>query len=107
MANSRLHGALNLSRIPKELIFTNKANEKCVWIDLVERQTPGKYGDTHSITVYDKATKQKHYIADLKPQEFGAAPAPQAPANNYRQQAAPVAAPVASAPIDEDNGLPF
>lgn len=114
MANNFLHGALNLSRIPKELIFTNKAGEKIVYIDVTERRSPGKYGETHSVTIYDKNSKQKIYIADLKPQEFGAAPAPQAPAsaNSYRQPAAPAPAPAptpAPAPANAPEGddLPF
>ena len=112
-----LHGALNLSAIPKELITTNKQGQKVVWIDVVERRTPGQYGETHSITLYNKNTGTKIYLADLKPQEFGAtrqaAPAPAAtPRANYRQAPAPAPQP-APAPVvakDEDGDsadLPF
>ena len=96
---TKLHGMLNLSRIPKELITTNKAGDKIVWIDCLERLTKGAHGETHSIVIYDKATKSKVYIADLTPQEFGtAAPKQSAPQQNYRQ----------AAPAQEENvDLPF
>jgi len=85
-----LSGVLNLSRIPKNLIQTNSKGEKILYIDLAERQTPGQYGDTHYIKVWDKESRQSYYIADLKPREFGQQSAP--------QQSAPAPAPQRPAP---------
>lgn len=88
----KIHGFLNLSKIPKELIVTNSKGEKGVWIDILEQKNgQDQYGNTHTIQIYDKATKQKHYIANLKTQEFGnGGSAPQTPK-----------------PVDEDNDLPW
>ena len=54
---------------------TNSKGEKVIWIDVVERREPSQYGATHTITMYNSALNQKVYLADLKPQEFGAAKA--------------------------------
>ena len=85
MANTKLHGMLNLSRIPKELITTNTKGEKVIWIDILENYDgqPDQYGNTHSIQVYNKDTREKTYLGNLKQQTFGnsnPAPAPAAPA---------------------------
>lgn len=89
------HGEINLSRIPKELIVTKENGDKVVYVDFLERRQPSQYGQTHYIQLYDKNTKEKHYLGDFKPQEFG----------NGR----PVATnnPFASAPSQEENDLPF
>ena len=94
---TKLHGPLNLGKIPKELITTDKFGEKTIWIDVVERLTPGRSGQTHSICIYDKANRRNVYIADLTPQEFGKSvkPAP---------QSTPKTAP---APTADDQDLPF
>lgn len=102
----KLEGKLNLSRIPKELIQTAPNGEKYCWIDVVELRTVGKYGDTHAITIYDKSKREAIFIANLRKKTFGA-PQSSTQNNSYRQPSAPSAAPVASAPLDEDNGLPF
>ena len=109
--SQKLHGALNLSKIPKELITTNRAGDRVLWIDIVERRSKGQYGETHSVTCYDKNRRQAIYLADLTPQEFGSPVQPQQPApaaQSYRsrpaaQQSAPAPAPA------EENGddLPF
>ena len=85
---TKLHGRLNLSRINKELITTNQKGEKCIWVDILEKKTPDEYGNTHTVTLYNKATRETIYLGDFKPQEFGtAAQAPQAPAQPEPQEA--------------------
>lgn len=69
---SKLHGMLNLSRIPKELIVENKNGEKVVWVDILENLNGAdQYGNTHSVSVYDKEQKKAVYLGNLRPQEFG------------------------------------
>ena len=110
---TKLSGRLNLSLIPKDLIQTAQDGSKFVWIDVLEKLNPGKYGETHTITVYNKNARQTVYLADLKQQEFGKAAVSQpAPKANYRQQPANTqfegqsAAPQA-APAEDGEDLPF
>jgi hypothetical protein len=93
----KLTGRLNLSKIPKELIVTDKYGDKVVWVDVLERLAQGRYGETHSISVYDKTNRKSIYIAELTPQEFGksADPAP-------KPEPKPTPAPTA-----DDGDLPF
>ena len=68
----KLTGLLNLSKIPKELIGQTKKNEKCIYIDIVHnRNGADEYGTTHTITLYNKNTKQTIYLGNLKEVEFG------------------------------------
>lgn len=68
----KLTGLINLSRIPKELITKNKNNESTIWVDIVpNRNGADQYGNTHSIQLYNKETKQVVYLGNVKPQEFG------------------------------------
>lgn len=78
MANTKLHGMLNLSRIPKGLITTNSKGEKVIWIDILENYDgqPDQYGNTHSIQIYNKDTREKTYLGNLKQQTFGGASKP-------------------------------
>lgn len=79
----RLHGAINLSRIPKQLIKKNSKGESILWVDVNENLKPSDYGDTHTITCYDKENQRKIYLANLRPEEQKeAAPQAQAPANH-------------------------
>lgn len=85
----RLHGAINLSRIPKQLIKKNNKGESILWIDVSENYKPSEYGDTHTITCYDKENQRKIYLANLRPEEprepaqaAQAPAAPQAPTDN-------------------------
>ena len=72
---------LNLSKIDKNLITTNSKGEKVIWVDIIEKREPDQYGSTHYIALYNKETREKIYLGDFKPQEFGsAASAPSAPA---------------------------
>ena len=109
-----LSGRINLSKIPEGLLKYNNKGEAFVWVDVSERREPGQYGDTHSISIYNSATREKIYIGDLRPKEIGgdsapvasgpsafpprpAAPAPVAPAprpmNTDRMEADPTAGP--------------
>lgn len=78
----KLTGLLNLSKIPKELIGQTKKGEKCLFVDIIpNRNGEDIYGNTHTITLYNKNTKQTIYLGNLKEVEFGkggaAAPAGQ------------------------------
>lgn len=69
---TKLTGLVNLSKIPKELITKNKNNESTIWVDIVpNRNGADQYGNTHSISVYDKQNRKPIYLGNLKPQEFG------------------------------------
>ena len=74
----KLHGMLNLSKIDKSLITTNQRGEKVLWVDILEKKNaPDQYGNTHTVTLYNKDTRTTIYLGDFKPQEFGnAASAP-------------------------------
>lgn len=107
----KLTGMLKLSRIPKELIYTNQNGEKSIWVDIFEKNQPDQYGNTHYIKVYDKANRKNYYIADLKMVEFGMgvdsapaqepAPAPAPARTPLYQQAQQMQEQV------EQNDLPF
>lgn len=65
--SNRLKGFLRLSAIPKELIQTTKSGTKGVYISISELREKGKFGDTHTMTIWDKDAKKAIYICDLKP----------------------------------------
>ena len=68
----KLTGLLNLSKIPKELIGQTKKGEKCLFVDIIpNRNGADDYGNTHTITLYNKNTKQTIYLGNLKEVEFG------------------------------------
>ena len=90
----KLTGLLNLSKIPKELIGQTKKGNKCIYVDIVpNRNGADEYGNTHTITLYNKNTKQTIYLGNLKEVEFGKSGA----ATPAGQPATPV----------EDEDLPF
>ena len=69
---TKLTGLLNLSKIPKELIGQTKKGEKCLFVDIIpNRNGADEYGNTHTITLYNKNTKQTIYLGNLKEVEFG------------------------------------
>lgn len=68
---SILTGRINLSKIPQDLIKRNAGGEAFVWVDVAERREPSQYGDTHYISIYDSASRQKIYIGELRPRELG------------------------------------
>lgn len=79
--NTKLHGLLNLSKIDKAIIVKNKNGESCIWVDILEKRNgPDQYGNTHTVTLYNKDTRTTIYLGDFKPQEFGGSG--QAPAND-------------------------
>lgn len=82
----KLHGLINLSKIDKKLIVKLKDGSSAIWCDVLEKRSPDQYGNTHTLTIYDKENRQTIYLGDFKPQQFG--------------QAAP-------APANDDNDLPF
>ena len=91
----KLTGLLNLSKIPKELIGQTKKGSKCIYIDIVpNRNGADDYGNTHTITLYNKNTKQTIYLGNLREVEFGKSGA-----------ATPPEPPVPSA--EDDGDLPF
>ena len=77
MAKTKLRGLLNLSKIDKSLIVKNKNGESCIWVDILENLSgPDQYGNTHTMTTYNKDTRTTTYLGNFKPQEFGKAAAP-------------------------------
>lgn len=71
---TKLHGVLNLSRIKKSLITVNSKGEKIIYIDVVPNKNGAdQYGNTHALTVFDRDEGRPIYLANLKPEEFGAA----------------------------------
>ena len=72
----KLNGRLYLSKIPKELVLGDDKGRKYIYVDIVpNRNGADEYGNTHSITLYNKNTRETIYLGNLKTQEFGA-PAP-------------------------------
>ena len=68
----KLNGRLSLTKIPKELIQTSQNGDKFIYVDIVpNRNGADQYGNTHSISVYDKQNRKPIYLGNLKPQEFG------------------------------------
>ena len=89
----KLTGLLNLSKIPKELIGQTKKGEKCLFVDIIpNRNGADDYGNTHTITLYNKNTKQTIYLGNLKEVEFGKSGA---------------ATPAGQSASSEENDLPF
>jgi len=99
-----LTGRLVLSKIPADLVQHNDKGEAYIWIDVAERQTPGQFGDTHNVSVYDKQARQKIYLADLRPRDFGGGSDNPARPSAYP---APAPAPMPS-PLDpQPDDLPY
>ena len=89
----KLNGRLYLSKIPKELVLGDDKGRKYIYVDIVpNRNGADNYGNTHTITLYNKNTKQTIYLGNLKEVEFGKSGA--------------ATSPNASAPADEDD-LPW
>lgn len=69
---TKLNGRITLSKIPKELIQTGNDGSRFCYVDIVpNRNGADQYGNTHSISVYDKQNRKPIYLGNLKPQEFG------------------------------------
>lgn len=68
----KLNGRLYLSKIPKELVLGDDKGRKYIYVDIIpNRNGADEYGNTHTITLYNKNTKQTIYLGNLKTQEFG------------------------------------
>ena len=90
----KLNGRLYLSKIPKELVLGDDKGRKYIYVDIVpNRNGADEYGNTHTITLYNKNTKQTIYLGNLKTQEFGGGAT--APAPGLRD------------PLPETDDLPF
>lgn len=99
-----LSGRINLSKIPDDLIRYNNAGEAFIWVDVAERREQSQYGDTHNISIYDSANRQKIYLGELRPKIIGrssdGAPRPSAfPPSAPAAPAAPAAPSPTPAPI--------
>lgn len=69
---TKLTGMLNLSKIPKELLYTTKHGDKAIFLDIVKKKDGAdQYGNTHTICLYDKENRKNIFLGDLKEQEFG------------------------------------
>ena len=91
----KLNGRLYLSKIPKELVLGDDKGRKYIYVDIVpNRNGADEYGNTHTITLYNKNTKQTIYLGNLKEVEFGKSGA-----------ATPPEPPVPS--VEDDRDLPF
>lgn len=96
----KITGMLNLSKIPKNLLFTTKHGDKAIFIDIVKKKDGAdQYGNEYTICLYDKENRKNIFLGDMKVQEYG------------NGGSAPTSAP-ASAPAGghADNGsddLPF
>ena len=91
----KLNGRLYLSKIPKELVLVDNNGRKYIYVDIVpNRNGADDYGNTHTITLYNKNTKQTIYLGNLREVEFGKSGA-----------ATPAGQPAPS--VEDDGDLPF
>lgn len=112
---SILSGRINLSKIPQDLIKRNNAGEAFVWVDVAERREPSQYGDTHNVSIYDSANRQKIYIGELRPRELGGTSDGTRPSAFPASGTAPAPAPAPAPAVPnykpmsgaDENDLPF
>ena len=68
----KITGMLNLSKIPKELLYTTKHGDKAIFIDIVKKKDGAdQYGNEYTICLYDKENRKNIFLGDMKTQEFG------------------------------------
>lgn len=68
----KITGMLNLSKIPKNLLFTTKHGDKAIFIDIVKKKDGAdQYGNEYTICLYDKENRKNIFLGDMKTQEFG------------------------------------
>jgi hypothetical protein len=68
----KITGMLNLSKIPKELLFTTKHGDKAIFIDIVKKKDGAdRYGNEYTICLYDKENRKNIFLGDMKVQEYG------------------------------------
>lgn len=93
----KLTGMLNLSKIPRDLIYKTKNGDKAIFIDIVEkRDGADRFGNTHTICLYDKVNRKNIFLGDMKVQEFG-----------NGGGSAPASAPAGTTANDDSDDLPF
>lgn len=69
---TKITGMLNLSKIPKELLYTTKHGDKAIFIDIVKKKDGAdQYGNEYTICLYDKENRKNIFLGDMKTQEFG------------------------------------
>ena len=91
----KLNGRLYLSKIPKELVLADDKGRKYIYVDIVpNRNGADEYGNTHTITLYNKNTRQTIYLGNLQEVEFGKS-----------GTATPSGQP--ATPVEDDSDLPF
>ena len=92
---TKLNGRLYLSKIPKELVLGDDKGRKYIYVDIVpNRNGADEYGNTHTVTLYNKNTKQTIYLGNLKEVEFS-------------KSGAGATAPGLRDPLPETDDLPF
>jgi hypothetical protein len=68
----KITGMLNLSKIPKELLFTTKNGDKAIFIDIIKKKDGAdRYGNEYTIALYDKENRKNIFLGDMKVQEYG------------------------------------
>ena len=93
----KLTGMLNLSKIPRDLIYKTKNGDKAIFIDIMEkRDGADRFGNTHTICLYDKVNRKNIFLGDMKVQEFG-----------NGGGSAPASAPAGATANDDSDDLPF
>lgn len=103
----KLTGSFNLSRIPKECIVTNRNGDKCVWLDITKKKMADGYGNTYTISIWDRNARTTVYLADLKEQEFGSREAQAQQAGADKAFRAPKETPAQPAEPKGGDDLPF
>ena len=69
---TKISGMLNLSKIPKNLLYETKHGDKAIFIDIVKKKDGAdKYGNEYTICLYDKENRKNIFLGDMKTQEFG------------------------------------
>ena len=93
----KLTGMLNLSKIPKSLLYETKHGDKAIFIDIVKKKDGAdQYGNTHTICLYNRDERKNIFLGDLKVQEYG---------NGGGSASAPAGAPASQDEASDD--LPF
>ena len=113
--NTYIKFSICLSDIPKDLIYTADNGKKYINGQITERQTQGKYGETHSIALRYKASDGNWYTQYIGKGEIasfggngGNTPPPPAPPTARSQGNAPAYTPAPVPPADNpDDDLPF
>lgn len=88
MSEIKLEGCINLSKIPKQLIKKNKNGESVIWVKILPNYNdqPDKYGNTHTMTLYDAENHKAIYLANFKPWEQSQQSAPAQPQQREPQE---------------------